>query len=306
MMAGSLFTQLAILGLVLSMLGMGMTLAPADFSRVLRAPWAVAVGLVAQIFGVPLVAVGMALALKLDPLISIALVALAACPGGASSNSLTFLARGDVPLSITLTATNSVLSFVSTPIVIGIGVALFGQGTVEIQLSFADTVRLILLQVVLPVLVGMAMAWRAAKVAAKLAKPLIYVGLFFIVVPTLTLPFRETGLSGAQTTYYVLLCALFNVASVLISLAIASAARLPWHQRRTIMIEGSIQNFGLFIVITSVFFRSEEMMAVGVPYLFWMLISAVAIVAIQRRKEAVARRAAAVDGNSSGRLTADA
>jgi BASS family bile acid:Na+ symporter len=279
----SIFTQLAIVGLFASMLGMGMTLRPADFLRVISQPAAVAVGLATQMIGLPLVAVALVLVFSLDKISAMALIALAACPGGASSNSLSFFAKGDVPLSITLTATNSLISFMTTPLVIAWGLLLVGATGVDVELPFWDTARQILVLVVLPVLGGMAVAWKLPRLAAGAARPLVYLGLALIVLPTLLLPLRGTGISADRFVYFALITGALNVAGMLLALAIGAAARLTWKQRRTLMIECGIQNFGLYIVISSVFFRSVEMLEAGVPYLFWMLLTSLCVVFLQRR-----------------------
>lgn len=284
-MGSSLWTQLAVIGLVLTMAGMGMTLHAKDFSRIARAPWPIAVGLFAQLIGLPAIAFALAAGLKLEPAIALALVALAAAPGGASSNSLTYLSKGDVPLAISLSGMNSLLSFITTPFVIGLGVSMFGSSTVTIRLSAFEAAMQILLTLVLPLVAGMALAaWRPG-IAGRLTKPAIYLGLALILIPTLTLPFRGGGASSGDGWRNFWLCGALNVGSLALGLLIASIARLPWPQRRTIMIEVGIQNFGLFIVIASVFFRNEAMAEAGTPYLFWMLGTGVAIVVWQKALE---------------------
>lgn len=284
-MGNSIWTQLAILGLVLTMTGMGMSLHPRDFVRVVRAPWPVVVGLFAQLVGLPLLAFALASGLRLEPVIALALVALAAAPGGASSNSLTYLSKGDVPLAISLSGLNSLLSFITTPFVVGLGVTMFGSSAVTIRLSAVEAGVQILLTLVLPLLAGMALAtWRPA-VAVRLIKPAIYVGLTLILIPTFTLPFRAGGAPSGDFWRNFWLCGALNVGSLVLGLALARVARLPWSQCRTIMIEVGIQNFGLFIVIASVFFRSEAMVEAGTPYLFWMLGTGVAVVVVQKSLE---------------------
>lgn len=285
MVGGSVWTQLAIVGLILTMAGMGMTLHVKDFTRFVRAPWPIAVGLFAQLVGLPLIAFALAAGLRLDPVIALALIALAAAPGGASSNSLTYLSNGDVPLAISLSGLNSIVSFITTPFVIGLGVSLFGSSTVVIQLSAVEAAAHILATLVLPLMAGMALAAWRPSVAEHLTKPAIYIGLALILLPTFTLPFRGGGESSGGGWQNFWLCGALNLGSLALGLAIASLAGLSWPQRRTIMIEVGIQNFGLFIVISSVFFRSEAMAEAGTPYLFWMLATGVAIVVVQKSHE---------------------
>jgi BASS family bile acid:Na+ symporter len=199
------------------MLGMGMTLRPADFVRVISKPAAVAAGLATQMIGLPLVAVALVLVFSLDRVSAMAVIALAACPGGASSNSLSFFAKGDVPLSITLTATNSLISFVTTPLVIAWGLLLVGASGVDVELPFWDTARQILFLVVLPVLGGMAVAWKLPRLAAGAARPLVYLGLALIVLPTLLLPLRGTGISADRFAYFALITGALNVAGMLLA-----------------------------------------------------------------------------------------
>jgi BASS family bile acid:Na+ symporter len=294
-MGGSIWTQLAVLGLIVTMAGMGMTLHARDFGRIARAPWPVAVGLFAQLVGLPVIAFALAGGLRLEPTLALALIALAAAPGGASSNSLTFMSKGDVPLAISLSGLNSLVSFITTPLVIGLGVSLFGSAAVSIRLSPVEAGVQILLTLVLPLVAGMALAALRPGLAGRLSKPAIYLGLALILIPTFTLPFRGGGPEGGDWFRNFWLCGALNVGSLLLGLAIATAARLPWPQRRTIMIEVGIQNFGLFIVISSVFFRSEAMTQAGTPYLFWMLGTGVAIVVWQKALERRAARSRAGD-----------
>ena len=86
------------------MFALGITLVPADFTRLLERPRAVFAGLIGQMLLLPLAAWGLALAFRLPPEMAVGLVILGACPGGASSGLITHLARGETALSITLTA----------------------------------------------------------------------------------------------------------------------------------------------------------------------------------------------------------
>ncbi|MCL4698925.1 MAG: bile acid:sodium symporter, partial [Burkholderiaceae bacterium] len=109
--AGAAIVGVALpLALAFIMFYLGLTLHAADFRRVLARPRALAVGLAGQLVLVPLLALTLALAGRLDPALAIGLMVLAACPGGVSSGLLTHLARGDVALSIALTAVSSIVA----------------------------------------------------------------------------------------------------------------------------------------------------------------------------------------------------
>ena len=99
----------------LVMLGLGLSLSVADFKRVVIFPKAAAVGLVAQLVGLPLTAFALALIFGPVPTVAVGLVILAICPSGVTSNAYTFASRGDVPLCVTLSAVTSVITVFTIP-----------------------------------------------------------------------------------------------------------------------------------------------------------------------------------------------
>lgn len=98
------------------MFGMGMTLRVEDFREVLVRPKEVAVGVVAQYTIMPLLAYGIAEAFRLPGEIAVGVVLLGACPGGTASNVITYLAKGDVALSVAMTTASTLISPVMTPL----------------------------------------------------------------------------------------------------------------------------------------------------------------------------------------------
>lgn len=97
---------------------LGLDLAPTDFARLVRRPRAIGVGLGCQVLGLPCLAAAMASLLHLPPVAAVGLVLIACCPSGATSNTFTMLARGDVALAVTMTAFSSVLSLVTSPLAV--------------------------------------------------------------------------------------------------------------------------------------------------------------------------------------------
>jgi BASS family bile acid:Na+ symporter len=115
----------AVVQLVLAMLGMGAGLQVADFQKVVQEPKAVSLGLIMQLIIVPLIAFGFISYTNLPPGMVIGIAIIAAIPGGAVSNIFTFLARGNVPLSISITALTSFACLVTTPLILEFLVADF-------------------------------------------------------------------------------------------------------------------------------------------------------------------------------------
>mgnify|MGYP003334094289 CR=1 FL=1 len=136
-------------GLGVIMFGMGMTLTPADFQRVARQPVAVLIGVGAQYLVMPLVAVAVARALQLPADLAAGLILVGCCPGGTASNVMTYLARGDVALSVSLTTVSTLAAVLATPWLMQV---LGGQ---YVPVDAAALMRSILLVVILPVLAGL-------------------------------------------------------------------------------------------------------------------------------------------------------
>lgn len=158
-------TVLLPLALAFIMFYLGLTLRLDDFRQVLRRPRALAAGLAGQMLLVPLLGLLVARFSGLDPVMAVGLMVLAACPGGVSSGLLTHMARGDVALSIALTAVTSVAAVLSLPLVVDASMQLFMASSLHIELPLARMVRSIFLLTTLPVLAGMALrAWRPARV----------------------------------------------------------------------------------------------------------------------------------------------
>ena len=122
--ASTLFLAVSIM---IIMVGMGLGLTLQDFKRVADHPKPVLIGLFNQIILLPLVGFGLCLVFKPEPFIAIGLMMLVACPGGTSSNIITLLAKGDLPLSISLTAINSLITIFTIPLIINFSFAYFNS-----------------------------------------------------------------------------------------------------------------------------------------------------------------------------------
>ncbi|MBF2052936.1 MAG: bile acid:sodium symporter [Candidatus Sericytochromatia bacterium] len=103
-------------------------------------PKAAAVGLAVQILFLPLVGFGLANLLPMDPVLAVGLMLLAACPGGATSNLITWLARGDTALSVTLTAISSFVSVLTIPLILSFSLHWFMGSSQSVEVPFLQTV----------------------------------------------------------------------------------------------------------------------------------------------------------------------
>jgi bile acid:Na+ symporter, BASS family len=170
------------LALFIIMLGMGLSLVVDDFRRVLRFPGAVAIGLLLKLVLIPMLTVGILMLFPLQPELAVGFILLAACPGGATTNLITNLAKGDVALSITLTAIASVITVFTIPVMVNMGLEHFMGESREIHLPFGRTVVQILAITVVPVLIGMALNAKWPVLSKKAEQPVKIISAVFLVL----------------------------------------------------------------------------------------------------------------------------
>jgi BASS family bile acid:Na+ symporter len=254
------------------MAAVGMGLGLRDFAPVLRQPAAFALGALGQIVLLPLTAFGVAYLAGLDPLYAVGLVLIAACPGGATSNAMSQLARGDVALSVSLTATSSLLSFVSVPLWIGWAGHVFADRSLDLQLPLASTAAGLFTATALPLGLGMALrSWRPQQ-AERVRRPLLVAttGVVFLLLIGL-----GAAISGDDVARLVRgaappVAALFG-AMLLASLAIGRVLGLPARQHRTLVIELAVQNFNLALVVALEFLGERTLLGPALMQLPLML-----------------------------------
>lgn len=166
----------------LVMAGLGLSLTLADFKRVIVLPKAAAVGLGAQLVGLPVAAFALALAFQAPPAIAVGLVILAACPSGVTSNAYTFAARADVPLCVTLSAVTSVVTVFTIPFLINLALETFAY---EGQLGALPVLPMLINLTsftLLPLGIGMFVRARAAGYAERAVEPIRKVVLYLMAL----------------------------------------------------------------------------------------------------------------------------
>lgn len=237
--------------LILIMFGMGMTLTVRDFLRLASYPRAVAVGLGGQLVLLPVVGAALALLWDLPPALAVGVIVLAACPGGTTSNLVSHLARGDVPLSITLTAVNSCIVVFTIPLYGALAVDHFAGADADVPLPLAATMQRVFLYTVLPV--GLGMGVRAlAPVFAKRIGPaydrfamLAFVFILVVIVWTS----RESLLQMLAVVGGV--TAALNLIMTALGLLLGALLAVGTRQVLTLGIEIGIQNTVLGMVVAA-------------------------------------------------------
>jgi BASS family bile acid:Na+ symporter len=242
------------LALAFIMFTLGLGLSIADFSNVFKKPKNFLIGLVSQLIFLPIVGLILVIIWPLPIEIAIGVMLIAAAPGGVTSNILTFFARGDVALSVSLTAVMSLLSAVSVPIVLAISIGLIGDSSLPETISLTGIALSMFLIVTLPVLLGMGVRNFLNSLTLKIEKSARFIStlLFVLVLLGAILAERENVVSYfAQTGLVVLV---LNILMMLIAFYWSGLFGTGISQKKAIAIECGLQNGTLAIFVgTTVF-----------------------------------------------------
>ncbi|MEO0755302.1 MAG: bile acid:sodium symporter family protein [Cyanobacteria bacterium J06648_16] len=239
------------LALFIIMLGMGLGLTLADFRRVFVEPKAVLFGLSAQLLLLPVVGFLLAALFPLSPELAVGVVILAACPGGPTSNLVSYLVRGNVALSITLTAISSLITVVTIPLVVNLGMQSFlGEG-VALRLPFLTTVLQIAVITLIPVSLGMLLHHYLPQFAIKVEKGVKWLSLFFLALIIVGLLVKERANVAGFFVQVGWVTLTLNVLAMGLGYAIATLARLNQPSAKAITVEVGIQNGTLAIAVAS-------------------------------------------------------
>ena len=253
------------LSLAIIMLSLGVGLTFADFGRVLRTPKAFAIGAIAQVILLPIVTYGIVIGFGLGPEIAVGFMLLSFCPGGVTSNMIARLSKGDVALSVSLTAVVSLLSILTVPVLAAWSVVHF-MGDAAPDVSVTGLAISVFLIVTLPVLIGVLIRHFAASFAIRIEPFLSRLAtLLFIIIVVAALAANWDVFTNNLGTLGPALIVL-NAALLLIGLGLALALALPWDQAKTISVETGIQNATLGITLAALISgQAEGFSAMALP-----------------------------------------
>jgi BASS family bile acid:Na+ symporter len=239
--------------LLLIMICMGMELVLADFKRVIEMPRATVVGLVGQMIALPAIGLAFAHWPGFPPEIAIGVVIITACPGGATSNVFSYLARANVALSVTLTSLSSILCFATIPLWINLGIDLFGAGmntgASTLRLPLGRAIAQLFVVTLLPVAIGMGIRARWPGSSDRVRAPLrrsMAIGMAATVLIIVGSEWENVveNLETSAAAALVLVTGMLGVAY-----ALARLSRLGERDAFTISIEVGLQNGALATMI---------------------------------------------------------
>lgn len=278
------------IAIAIIMCGIGLTLSGEDFRRIGRRPKPVAIGLLGHYLLLP--ALGFAVAwLFPDSLeFAVGFVLVAACPSGSSSNALTYLARGNVALAVTLTVISALVTFVSVPLLVNLALEWFGGESRQIRLPVGQTVMHLAALVLVPVLLGMGVrriapgfALRVEPWVSRFALLLLLLLIVAIAVTQFDVLRRHFGELGPAALA-------MGAAAIGGGFALARISGLDLRDSITVGMEVGVQNSTLAIVIALTLLNSPQIAVPAATYGLLMYLPAFVVVVLGRR--AVARQEA--------------
>ena len=272
------------IALAIIMVGIGLSLTREDFAVQARSPRATIVGLFGQLVLVPLVGVGVALLFGLTPMLALGVVLVAATPGGATSNLITYLSRGNVALSVILTALTSVAVILTLPMWFGIGARLIpGAADEEVTVPLGQTFGLLLGVILIPVAIGMILRARRPALASRIERYVGIVGLVVLVllIVGIVLGERDRIVDLVVTVGPAVI--VLNLALIVLGGLLAWVSRLRRAEQIAIAVEFGIKNTTLTLLIAFTVIGDEEVGLAAAVYSIVMYVTAFALVYGGRR-----------------------
>ena len=277
------FTLLVPVMLFIMMMGMGLSLTVADFKRIFLYPRAAIIGLSGQLLFLPLLAFALAQLIGAPAAVAAGGMLLAACPGGVTSNGYVFVSRGDVGLSITLTAITSVVTVLTIPAITWFTMNYYyGAGQFP-ELPVFDIVRRLLLITALPIVLGMLLRAYKTDIALRMVEGVRKVSLVLLLAIIVGVTISTWGSVQKNFLSAGALAISLNVISMGAGWGAARAFGLPPRQVITITYEIGVQNLSLAILVAITILKMPELSILAVVYALVMKVTALSFLWYVRR-----------------------
>ncbi|ASN06101.1 bile acid:sodium symporter family protein [Virgibacillus necropolis] len=230
------------------MFGMGLTLSLSDFKAVFQAPKSVLITVLAQFIVMPLLAFGLATVFQLPAEIAVGVILVGCCPGGTASNVMTFLAKGNTALSVSVTTVSTLLAPILTPAL----TLLLASKWLPVSAGsmFLSIVQIVLLPIVLGIVVRLLFRKQVEKSVAAL--PLVSVVGIVAVAAAVVAVNTENIVKEGLIIFAVVV--LHNVLGLALGFLVAKAFKLDFHDQKAVSIEVGMQNSGLGATLALAYF----------------------------------------------------
>ena len=262
------------------MFGLGLSLTVENFRDIVIFPRAFFVGLGSQMIALPVIAFIILLFSNLPDAFKVGIMILAACPGGTTSGFVTYLLKGNVALSISLTSINSLLTIFTIPFIVNLALRYYMNQEVGLTLPILSSITQIFLVTLFPAGLGVFVRSIKPIIAAVLQKRLKYI-LMLLLAVVYSIKFFAgekhggTGITSAEVWMIIPYAFIFNVACFLFSIAFGKITRLAIRDAFTIAIEVSLHNTTLALLIAGTLLQNQDMVKPALIYSMFSFWSAV-------------------------------
>lgn len=230
------------------MFGMGMTLSLGDFKEVLKQPKKVGIGVLAQFTIMPLIAFGLAVGFKLSPEVAAGVILVGCCPGGTSSNVMTYLAKGNIALSVAITSCTTLLAPFVTPALILL------LASKWLPVSAGDMFWSVVKVVLIPIILGLIVKMLFNKQVEKSVQVLPLVSVVAIVAIVAAVVSGNQQKIAEIGLLILLVVILHNTLGYLLGFWVARLLKLDYSDQKAVAIEVGMQNSGLGATLAAAHF----------------------------------------------------
>lgn len=263
-----------------AMFGMGLTIKMGDFRVVFSHPKEIILGCICQYTIMPLCAWGLAVLLHLSPDLALGVILVGCCPGGTASNVITYIAGGDVPLSVGMTIVSTLIAPLMTPFLV------YVLAGAWVEVSFVAMVISVVKVILVPVLLGILIRSLFGKQIQKISDvlPLISVVSIVMIISGIVANNNEKIVSCGMLVLGVVM--LHNFCGLGIGLILANVFHVEYNKATAIAIEVGMQNSGLAVSLATANFAANPLATLpGAIFSVWHNISGSVFASIRRQKE---------------------
>lgn len=263
-----------------AMFGMGLTIKMGDFQVVFSHPKEIILGCICQYTIMPLCAWGLAVLLHLDPDLALGVILVGCCPGGTASNVITYIAGGDVPLSVGMTIVSTLIAPLMTPFLV------YVLAGAWVEVSFVAMVISVVKVILIPVLLGILIRSLFGKQIQKISDvlPLISVVSIVMIISGIVANNNEKIVSCGLLVLGVVM--LHNLCGLGIGLVLANVFHVEYNKATAIAIEVGMQNSGLAVSLATANFAANPLATLpGAIFSVWHNISGSVFASMRRRND---------------------
>ena len=271
-----------LIGCVLAsiMFGLGLSVTEKNFKNIILFPRAFFIGLGSQMIALPIIAFIILWFSTLPDAFKVGIMILAACPGGTTSGFVTYLFKGNVALSISLTAINSLLTIFTIPFIVNFALRYYMKQEVELHLPIFSSIVQIFLVTLLPAALGVFVRKVKPIVAEVLQKRLKYILMVLLAIVYSIKFFANenfggTGITLNEVWMIIPYAFIFNVACFVFSIGFGKVTRLTIRDAFTIAMEVSLHNTTLALLIAGTLLQNQDMVKPALIYSMFSFWSAV-------------------------------